>query len=1000
MRITYRLLLAALLLGLSQLLSPAATPPEPACNRVRFFPAAKSEAEMVGGRFEGSNVSRRDGFELLAEIKTAPTPKEWTELAFPNTKIYRWLRFVGAPGSHGRIAELEFYAGDRKLSGKGNAYGQVVRNAGSSWQQAFDGKPESWFESDHPDGAFVGVDLRDVATAHYPNFTPGLPGSPVTSASPALAEFDAPLDVTLKCATPGAIIRYTLDGTWPDATHGTIYEKPIHLEKTATIEAVSVHEGRAPTPPLASTYLLKGSLKPGYSTFHWGNSLTQTTGMLSPFIRTAGYAHQSAIFARPGAWTKELWNIGLTQEKERAMALWNTLDHVDHVTVQPRDFDLDEEAGYDIQFFDMARQKSPGVQPWLYCEWTEMKRERPTDKGLVPSSQMTKLFPALTWEESMGAMMLYVEELQQRVCEKYKEGNRPRVLPSALMMGWVHNMIDHGKLPGIAPGTFYEKLFNDQVHPTSSPMTSENANGGYLVDLTWFSAFYRLSPEHLVLPIGTTYTPEQAALLQRLAWEVIRNYPDAGLYEVGTKPCGKPEITSNGKTITLSSSTPGAWFRYTLDGTTPTRARGYIYCGVISVQPGIHVKAVAYESGFADSEVAELPEQPGPLAAAMKPLAEEPIFTGAVMLVANRDRVLDLEAVGSSNLEKKTPMQTDSLFWIASMTKSFTAASMMMLVDEGKVKLEEPVEKYLPEFKGEMVAGENGQPPHPPSHPITIKEILSHTSGLILANDKALKPKATLKEEVAQIASMPLRREPGTKYEYNNCGINTAGRIIEVVSRMPYADFIQQRLLAPLKMTSTTFWPNDEQAKRLVTTSQRTPEGLLVDHHADKDLAPGVIAHLEQGAHVPRPVLADFGVGEYEVYKNHYAMPAGGLYSTAADVGRFCQMLLNGGTFEGHRYLSPEAVKTMSSNITGSIVVSPTEAYGQGTSLLIKAEDGLPEGSFGHRGARRTAWWVDPKDQLAFVIMLARMDMTGDEQKQAYGTFFRTAREKFGPQNH
>src|SRR6202035_4747358 len=99
------------------------------------------------------------------------------------------------------------------------------------------------------------------------------------------------------------------------------------------------------------------------------------------------------------------------------------------------------------KFFNMAREKSPQVQPWLYCEWTEMKRERPTDKGEVPSSQMKKLFPALTWEESMGAMLLYMEELQRKVCETYKDGKRPRVLPSAIAMGWVRNMIDHGKIP-------------------------------------------------------------------------------------------------------------------------------------------------------------------------------------------------------------------------------------------------------------------------------------------------------------------------------------------------------------------------------------------------------------------------------------------------------------------------------------------------------------------------------------------------------------------------
>jgi hypothetical protein len=123
--------------------------------------------------------------------------------------------------------------------------------------------------------------------------------------------------------------------------------------------------------------------------------------------------------------------------------------------------------------------------------------------------------------------------------------------------------------------------------------------------MTWFSTIYREPTEGKVLPIETTFTPEQTQTVERLAWDVIKNYPDCGLYEEGKEPCGKPDIANDGKQITLKSSTPGAWFRYTLDGTEPTRTRGYVYCGVISVQPGIHLKAIAYKSGMADSAVTE-----------------------------------------------------------------------------------------------------------------------------------------------------------------------------------------------------------------------------------------------------------------------------------------------------------------------------------------------------------------------------------------------------------
>jgi len=199
-------------------------------------------------------------------------------------------------------------------------------------------------------------------------------------------------------------------------------------------------------------------------------------------------------------------------------------------------------------------------------------------------------------------MLLYVEELQHRLGEQFHEGKPAHIIPSALAMGWIHHMIDHGQFPGVKAGFFYPLLFNDQVHPASGPIHN-SANGAYLVDLTWYSAFYREAPEGNTQPIETTFTPEQARIIERLAWDVVKNYPDCGLYEEGKEPCGKPQFSNDGKIITLKSSTPGAWFRYTLDGTTPTRTRGYVYCGAISVQPGIQMQAVAYKSGMADSTV-------------------------------------------------------------------------------------------------------------------------------------------------------------------------------------------------------------------------------------------------------------------------------------------------------------------------------------------------------------------------------------------------------------
>ena len=562
-----------LLLGAS-----LATAAEQSCNRVRFFPSPGSEQAMVGGRFEGSNISRRDGFKLLAEITTAPAAKQWTELKFDNTKAFRWLRYVGKPG------KIEFYAGDHLLASREQRIGHFLTS----------------FINAHEDDQLLVFDLFQVAT-------------PRPSFKPDLAEQAGPVDITIN-SPRGAIVHYTLDGSLPSTAHGTIYAGPIRIERSTTISAIAFLPDRAPSLPVTVTYLLRGSSKPGLNTVHVGNSLTGTTGQFWRYARTAGYDHHSVAFLRPGALTRELWALASgefasnklasakeTQARQRGSPtweeFWNKVGRVDLLTMQPRDFDLDREIAAEINFIKLFRQKSSDLQPWLYCEWVELKRERPSDKGEVPSYQMQKTFPALTWEESMSAMLLYVEELQHRLCASYHDGKRPRVLPAALAMGWIKNMIDHGQFPGAKPGTFCELLFNDQVHP--------GVNGAYLVDMTWYSAFYREPSEGKTLPIETTFTADQARVIERLAWDVIKNYPDCGLYEAGTELCAKPEITNDGKIITLKSATPGAWFRYTLNGTTPTRTNDYVYCGVISVQPGIRVKAVAYKSGMADSVVAE-----------------------------------------------------------------------------------------------------------------------------------------------------------------------------------------------------------------------------------------------------------------------------------------------------------------------------------------------------------------------------------------------------------
>jgi CubicO group peptidase (beta-lactamase class C family) len=397
------------------------------------------------------------------------------------------------------------------------------------------------------------------------------------------------------------------------------------------------------------------------------------------------------------------------------------------------------------------------------------------------------------------------------------------------------------------------------------------------------------------------------------------------------------------------------------------------------------------------SPLAYSADTPGALAPVLQSLVDKHIAPGVVALVVNRDGVLDLEKAGFSSLATRTPMRDDSVFWIASMSKSLTATALMMLVDEGRMSLDDPVEKFLPEFQGQQVgATEDGRPAHPPAHPITVREIMNHTSGLVLANDKNLKHTQVLKDDVLEYAKRSLRQEPGTKSEYNNNGINTGGRIIEVVSGMSYADFMQQRLFDPLGMKDTTCWPNEEQAARLAHAARFTEDKTdLVEIALDPNVKPEHILKFSNGVPVPAAITRNMGFGIAFDYGKHYAMPAGGYFSTAHDLGRFCRMLLRGGELDGQRYLSENAVWTMSAPQLGDVKIGPQESYGIGWSVKLTDDEGPGIGSFGHRGACRTAMWIDPKNGLALVILVERADMPGDQQKVMYGGFMKAAEAIF-----
>jgi CubicO group peptidase (beta-lactamase class C family) len=372
---------------------------------------------------------------------------------------------------------------------------------------------------------------------------------------------------------------------------------------------------------------------------------------------------------------------------------------------------------------------------------------------------------------------------------------------------------------------------------------------------------------------------------------------------------------------------------------------------------------------------------PSKIAASLQPFVDSHTLAGAVTLVASKDKVFSLEAVGYADIAAKTPMRTDSLFWIASMSKPMTATALMMLVDEGKVNVEDPVEKYLPEFKGQMLAveqDENHELLKKPAHPITVKEILSHTSGLPFMSRLEHKiDQMSLREAAFGYALTPLKYPPSSKYDYSNAGINTVGRIIEVVSGMPYEKFMATRLFKPLGMKDTTFWPSENQLKRLAKSYAPT---------ADKT-----------------------GLQEIPIDQLTYPLsdrkrgpcPAGGYFSTATDVSLFCRMILAGGVYQGRRYVSEGAIRQMTSTQTGDLMNEGNGegGYGFGWSTSRKAPSAggaIIPGPCGHGGAYATNLGIDPQRQLITVFMVQHCGYPGTDGDKIFPAFMKAATETFG----
>jgi len=384
---------------------------------------------------------------------------------------------------------------------------------------------------------------------------------------------------------------------------------------------------------------------------------------------------------------------------------------------------------------------------------------------------------------------------------------------------------------------------------------------------------------------------------------------------------------------------------------------------------------LAFSFGLIQSVVAAERAKLPAVGKAMEEMVHKQEIAGAVTVVVGKDRILHAEGTGFADIESKRPMSEDTLFWIASMTKPVTGVAILMLQDEGKLKASDPVAKYIPEFAD--LKTPSGKPAN-----LTITQILTHTSGLGEAPREEAQKARTLKDLVPMWMAAKMQFEPDSKWSYCQSGINAAGRIVEVVSGMSFDDFLQKRLFDPLGMKDTTFYPTDEQRKRLATAYAKKKET------GELEMVP------------PR---ADFGTKDRPPQGN------GGLFSTPRDYAMFCQMLLNGGSLKGKTFLSAGAMKFLNTPQTppdmpvgffqGDTYGNRGKNYGWslGTCVLKEPHEGAAEmlspGSFGHGGAWGTQAWIDPVKGVAYVLMVQRSNFPNSDASDVRRAFQKAASE-------
>jgi CubicO group peptidase (beta-lactamase class C family) len=344
-------------------------------------------------------------------------------------------------------------------------------------------------------------------------------------------------------------------------------------------------------------------------------------------------------------------------------------------------------------------------------------------------------------------------------------------------------------------------------------------------------------------------------------------------------------------------------------------------------------------------------------------------ISGAVTLVARKGRIAHLEAHGLMDVESKKAMEKNSIFRIWSMSKPVAGVAILMLMEEGKVRLNDPVSRFIPEFKGMKVAvkderaapsaNSGGSQPAPQfytvpaNREITIQDLLTHVSGLgsgpasnAEIRQITRKPGDTLADYIPHWGATPLDFQPGSRWTYSPlAAFDTLGRVVEVASGLSFNQFLRQRIFEPLGMKDTFFHPSEDGLARIPSTYHRAEKTLQKTEAINK------------------------------LFDRSYFSGGGGLMSTAEEYAKFAEMLLEGGQLNGKRLLSPKTVELMASVFVPDTVPgrSPGKGFGLSVQVIsdaIAAGQRVSKGSFGWDGAYGTHFWIDPKEKIVGVMMI------------------------------